>query len=81
MQKIKLALSIRSLNIGGAERQFIELIKHIDKSKFDVSVCTMYGGVQEDIVKNVSSIKYYNLQKSGRYDFYKFHKSYSKLLK
>ncbi len=65
----KLLLSIRSLDIGGAERQFIELVKHIDKSKFDV---------QEDIVKNICNIKYYNLQKNGRYDFYK---NYSTLLK
>ncbi|UYF42476.1 glycosyltransferase [Aliarcobacter cryaerophilus] len=76
----KLLLSIRSLDIGGAERQFIELVKRIDKSKFDVTVCTMYGGVQEDIVKNIDDIKYYNLQKTGRYDFYKFYKNYSMLL-
>lgn len=78
---IKLLLSIRSLNIGGSERQFIELIKHIDKTKFDVTVCTMYGGEQEDIVKQIPDIKYYNLQKIGRYDFYKFYINYSKLLK
>lgn len=78
---IKLVLSIRSLNIGGSERQFIELIKHIDKTKFDVTVCTMYGGDQEETVKQIPDIKYYNLQKIGRYDFYKFYTNYSKLLK
>lgn len=78
---IKLVLSIRSLNIGGSERQFIELIKHIDKTKFDITVCTMYGGVQEDLIKHIPNIKYYNLQKKGRYDFYKFYTNYSKLLK
>jgi len=77
----KLILSIRSLDIGGAERQFMELIKHIDKSKFDVTICTMYGGAQEAIVKNMPNIKYYNLQKTGRYDFYQFYRNYSKLLK
>jgi len=78
---MKLILAIRSLNIGGAERQFIELIKHIDKSKFDVTVCTMYGGVQEETVQAIPNIRYYNLEKSGRYDFYKFYRNYSKLLK
>lgn len=78
---IKLVLSIRSLDIGGAERQFIELVRHIDKSKFDVTVCTMYGGVQEEIVKNIPNIEYINLQKTGRYDFFKFYKNYLKLLK
>jgi len=77
---IKLFLSIRSLDIGGAERQFIELIKHIDKTKFSVTVCTMYGGVQEDIVKDIPDIAYYNLEKKGRYDFFDFYKKYKKLL-
>jgi glycosyltransferase involved in cell wall biosynthesis len=77
----KLVLSIRSLNIGGAERQFIELIKNIDKKKFKVSVCTMYGGEQEEIVKNITDIEYINLEKKGRYDFIHFYKNYSRFLK
>ncbi len=77
---IKLVLSIRSFDIGGAERQFIELVKHIDKTKFDVIVCTMYGGVQEDIIKNIPNISYYNLNKKGRYDFIDFYQNYKKLL-
>lgn len=77
---IKLILTIRSLDIGGAERQFIELVKHIDKSKFDVLVCTMYGGVQEEIIKAIPNIKYINLEKKGRYDFFEFYKKYKNLL-
>ena len=77
---MKLVLSIRSLDIGGAERQFIELVKHIDKTKFDVIVCTMYCGVQEDIIKNIPNISYYNLNKKGRYDFIDFYQNYKKLL-
>ena len=77
---IKVVLSIRSLDIGGAERQFIELVKHIDKTKFDVTVCTMYGGVQEKIIEDIPNISYYNLQKTGRYDLYSFYKNYSSLL-
>lgn len=77
---MKLILSIRSLDIGGAERQFIELVKNIDKSKFDVLVCTMYGGVQEEIIKAIPNIKYINLEKKGRYDFFEFFKKYKKLL-
>ena len=76
---MKLVLSIRSLNTGGAERQFIELVKYIDKKKFDVYVITMYGGEFEDIVKNIDGVKYFNLQKKGRYDLEFFFK-YKKLL-
>ena len=77
---IKLILSIRSIDLGGAERQFIELIKHIDKNKFDVTVCTMYGGVQEEIIAGIPNITCYNLEKKGRYDLYSFYKKYKKLL-
>ncbi len=77
---VKVVLSIRSLDIGGAERQFIELVKHIDKTKFDVTMCTMYGGVQEEIVKNIDGIRYINLQKKGRYDFLDFYLKYKKVL-
>ena len=78
---INLVLSIRSLDIGGAERQFIELVKNIDKNKFNVLVCTMYGGVQENIIKNIPNIKYVNLEKKGRYDFVNFYKKYKRVLK
>jgi len=81
MNRINVVLSIRSLDIGGAEHQFIELVKNIDKNKFDVLVCTMYGGVQENIIKNVPNIKYVNLKKNGRYDFVRFYKNYKKVLK
>lgn len=76
----KLVLAIRSLDIGGAEKQFVALLKHINKSKFEITVCTMYGGVQEDIVKNIRGIHYVNFNKQGRYDFYKFYKDYHKFL-
>lgn len=81
VKKIRLVLSIRSLNVGGAERQFIEFIKNINKDKFEVHVCTMYGGVQEDVVKSIKNIKYYNLGKMGRYDIFKFYSNYKRLLK
>ncbi|WP_024787511.1 glycosyltransferase [Lebetimonas sp. JH369] len=76
---MNIVLAIRSLDIGGAERQFIELVKHIDKIKFDITVCTMYGGVQENIIKNILGIRYINLEKKGRYDF-SFYFKYKKLL-
>lgn len=78
---MKVVFAIRSLDIGGAERQFIELVKHIDKSQFDVTICTMYGGVQEEIVKSIPHITYYNLQKRGRYDLISFFTNYAKLLR
>ena len=77
--RYKVLLSIRSLNTGGAERQFIELVKNIDKNKFDVYVVSMYGGEFEGVIKNIKEVKYFNLEKGGRYDLKIFFK-YKKLL-
>ena len=38
-QKIKISFIKGNLGQGGAERQFLELIKNIDKEKFEVYVC------------------------------------------
>ncbi len=78
---INLILAIRSLDIGGAERQFIELVKGIDKSRFNILVVTMYGGIQEDTIKSIEGIKYINLKKNSRYDFIKFYLNYKKVIK
>ena len=77
---MKLVLSIRDLDIGGAQKQFIELVKNIDKSKFDVYVVTMYGGILESEIKNINGVKYFNLEKTGRYDL-NFYFKYKKILK
>ena len=74
---MKVVFSIRSLDIGGAENQFIVLVKNIDKSEFNITLFTMYGGTQEDMVKHIPGINYINLQKKGRYDFFDFYKKYN----
>lgn len=38
MAKIKVCFVVSDLNQGGAERQLVELIKHIDKDKFSVTL-------------------------------------------
>ena len=80
---IKLILSIRSLNIGGAEKQFIELVKNINKSKFKIFVVSMYGGILESNLKKISNIKYFNFKKKGRYDliFYFRYKKFLEIFK
>lgn len=74
--KYKIILSIRSLNLGGAERQFLELARYIDKTRFELYICTMYGGLLEDEVQLLSNVHYTNLCKKGRFDisfFYRYH--------
>lgn len=78
--KYKIILAIRSLNLGGAERQFLELVKYIDKNKFYVYVCTMYGGILEDEIQAIHDVHYTNLHKKGRYDLFPFFMKYRSYL-
>jgi len=77
-KKKRIVLAIRSLDIGGAERQFIELVKGLNNQLFDLYVVTMYGGEMEDLIK-AQPITYINLQKKGRFDI-KFYFRYKALL-
>jgi len=43
MKKIKVLFSIDSLNAGGAEKVLINVIKNLDRSKFKISVCTVFN--------------------------------------
>lgn len=78
--RIRVLLSIRSLNCGGAERQFIELANGIDKSRFQVSVCTMYQGLLDNELRDNPDISFFELKKSGRYDFLGFLLRYRKVI-
>ena len=71
--------AIRSLCIGGAEKQFINLVKNIEKNNFDIYVITMYGGELESEITSVEKINYINMNKKSRYDFNFFFR-YKKLL-
>jgi glycosyltransferase involved in cell wall biosynthesis len=62
MKRIETTFIIGNLGQGGAERQFLELIKNINKSKFDVSVClfAINRGVfytEIETVENIQLIK------------------------
>lgn len=44
MRKLRLQLAVRSLEVAGAERQFLELAKAIDLRRFDVTVVMLRPG-------------------------------------
>jgi len=58
-KKIKICFVISNLGAGGAERQFVELINSIDKSKFSICVCLYAAnkGVFFSEIENDVSIK------------------------
>lgn len=70
---IRLCFLIRSLHSGGAERQLSELVKRLDKSRFEVTVLTFYGGgLFWDTVERTPGVRLVSLRKTGRWDMVVF---------
>ncbi len=68
-----LLLLIGSLNIGGAERQVVELVKHIDKTNFKITVGLFYNeGELRAEIKGIQNTNLLCLNKSGRWDLFNF---------
>jgi len=69
MKKTNILQIIATLDIGGAEKQLIELVKRLDKNKYNVTVCciTRGGPLEEDLKK--LGIEYHILYKRFKFDF------------
>ncbi len=69
-QKITVMLTINKMIIGGAEQQFLELAKGLDKSRFRLIVVTLYpGGDLEPEIKNIPNIEYICLNRKSKYNY------------
>lgn len=66
---IKIFFLIRSLNVGGTERQLVELVKGLDKTRFHITVGLFYdqGALREEI-KGIEGVNLLSLDKKGRWD-------------
>jgi glycosyltransferase involved in cell wall biosynthesis len=81
-KKIHLFFLIRSLNVGGTERQLIELVKGLDSNHFDITVGLFYNeGALIEEIKSMPWIHVVSLNKSGRWDIIRFVLRFIKLLK
>ncbi len=70
---IRICFLIRQLNVGGAQRQVIELVKELDKSVCSVTVLTFYGGGQlSPEMAAIPDIRLLSLNKGGRWDVIPF---------
>lgn len=49
--KMKVLFLIHDLGVGGAEKVLVNLVNNMDRSKFDVSVTALFGGVNEQFLK------------------------------
>ena len=73
LNKIHIFFLIRSLNIGGTERQLVELVKGLDKNTYEITVGLFYdeGILREELIA-IKGVKYLPLFKSGRWDYFRF---------
>lgn len=71
-RRVKLAFLIRSLHVGGAERQLTELACALDPTVFDVTVFCFYPGGELTRQLVNSGIRVTELQKKGRWDVLPF---------
>lgn len=70
---VRVLFLIRSLHLGGAERQLTELVKEIDKTRFVITVVTFYdGGVLRSELANIAGVTVVSLHKGGRWDIIPF---------
>ncbi len=71
-EPIRLALLVRRLDLGGAERQLVELAKRLPAERFATTILTFYpggypgGGLVEEVRR--AGIEVLCLDKSGRWD-------------
>jgi glycosyltransferase involved in cell wall biosynthesis len=64
---------VRSLHLGGAERQLVALAAGLDKTSFDVMVCPMYsGGDLKEELRGIAGVTVTFLDKRGRWDLMRF---------
>lgn len=68
-RRIRIMFLIRQLEIGGAERQLLTLVRGLPVDQFEVTVATMYrsGGLANDF-KSLEHVRTISLDKGGRYD-------------
>lgn len=67
-RRVRLVFLIRSLQVGGAERQLVELAKGLDQTVFDVTVLCFYGGGEFSQELRTANIPVISLDKKGRWD-------------
>jgi len=79
---VRVLFVIRALACGGAERQLTELVKAMDKQRFDITVATFYGGGSlEAEIRSIPGVRLVCLEKRGRWDMGGFLSRFVRLLR
>lgn len=62
---------VNKLIVGGAEQQLLELVRGMDKNRFEPIVVSLYpGGALEPEVKALPGVELICLNRKGQYDFF-----------
>ena len=70
---IRVLFLLRSLEIGGAERQAVELVKNMDHTRFNILVLTFYdGGVLRPLLEGIPGVQVTSVGKNNRWDLLSF---------
>lgn len=70
---IRLCFLIRQLDQGGTQRQLVELVKGLDKSKYEVELISFYpGGPFSAELTRLGRVACVSLEKRGRWDLVRF---------
>jgi len=69
----RICFLIRQLNLGGAQRQLLELVKGLDRDRFEITIVTFYdGGLYSAQAQNLPGVRCLSLRKGGRWDVFFF---------
>ena len=72
---ISICFLIRQLNLGGAQRQLLELVRGMDRTQFDITILTFYdGGIYAEQLKSLPHVRMLSLNKRGRWDVIAFYR-------
>jgi len=78
---MKIMFLIRSLDVGGAERQLVSLARGLQETGHIVSVAVFYSGGKLELELEDSGVAIHSLEKKGRWDIFGFGKRVVQLLK
>lgn len=66
---MRLLFLLRQLNVGGAQRQVVELARALDPKVFDITVVTFYGGGKfAPLVEEIPHVRLISVEKRGRWE-------------
>ena len=69
MRKINVLQLVEGFSFGGAEGKLLELVERLDKSKYNVTVCSLgLGGILQEKFEKIG-VKVLVISRKSKFDF------------